>query len=234
MKNVFFALAILILVVGFVVADSFVATIIIEDVPALTVSEGDSLSYYLKQANKYIIDYSSVSYGPTLEDLKKLQDLPKTSSVASTSLLTYDNVNEEERSIVWNNILTSGNHSVKFNKVKLGDGKEYSLAVILRDDWRAWAGHRAIEVQVNGVTVECQNKWSIFRNLTGTYVVVSTGLNQSEICQAQIGKQSYALRIENFNMKEDGRYEMILKSPLIPSNCPKTISGNMGILNPVC
>jgi hypothetical protein len=202
--------------------------------PSTEIPSGLSLASYLIEANKRIVQYGDLPK-PTDKELSELADAPQTQVPPSNSEgSTFNNPNEEMRSITWNKILTSGNHSVKFNKVRLKDNKEYELAVIFLDNWRSWVGHRAIEVKVNGQTVQCQSRWSIGRNLSFNHLVLSTGLDQSELCQYTIGNNSYALNVENFTRDSTGRYSMVLRSAIIPDNCPDTISGNKRLTEPAC
>lgn len=213
----------------FVYARTIVAEVeIIEDSELPSVHGGKSILYYLKVINKNLIT-TSLSQAPTREEIFELGAID-TIDISPPSDRVISN--KSIKKIIWNNLVDLGNNSITFNKVKFNGG-EHTLSIILLDDWRSWWGHRAIEVKVDGKTVDCQKKWGVPLNLATKRLVLSTWGDQSEVCKEQIGSSEYVLNVSNFS-KPNGKFSMTLESPLIPNNCPAIISGNKGLLSPAC
>jgi hypothetical protein len=194
--------------------------------------QAKSVAYYTKLINKQIVE-NNLDFGQlTKEDLDSLKnkETGKT-SVKSDKTVEFDGINE----IKWSGILDSGDSTVSFNKVKISD-KEYQLSVIFVDSWRRWLGFKPIEVKVNGNTVPCNSRWSVGLNASINQLIVASPLETEEICKYQVGTGAdteYVLYVSALN-KVGSKYEMTVKSPLIPKDCPDEIVGSQDITKPVC
>lgn len=232
-KYVLLMLAFFLLASALVYADNYTATvnivettgIVSENAPILS---NQSIIYYLKTINKTIINNTIIT-APTKSELESLKEKTTSKTSPPSNKIV---INSKLKTIKWDGILDSGNSSLTFNEVEFSGGK-YRLSLNFIDNWRSWFGHRAIEVKVNGITQECQSRWGIIGNLSVDQLVLHPDIDQDEVCLAQIGGTEYVLTINNFN-KTDGKYSMDLTSPIIPSDCPETITGSKGLSSPAC
>ena len=193
---------------------------------------GKSVVYYAKLVNKQIVE-NDLSYGQLTKadlDSLKAKETGK-AGVKSDKTVDFDGINE----VKWSGILDSGDSAVSFNKVKLGE-KEYQLSIIFIDSWRRWLGFKPIEVKVNGDTVPCYSRWSVGLNASINQLILASPLETEEVCKYQVGTGNdteYVLYVSTLN-KVGSKYEMTMKSPIIPKGCPSEIAGNNSISTPVC
>ena len=191
-----------------------------------------SVVYYAKLVNKAIVE-NDFSYGHlTKEDASALKEKETGKiSVDSEKTVDFDKINQ----IKWKGILDSGNSSVSFNKVKI-NGVEYQLSVTFVDSVRRLVGFKPIEVKVDGGTVPCQAGWGVLLNASVNMMVLGSPLEKQEICKYQVGsgdKTEYVLYISSLD-KVGGKYEITMRSPIIPNSCPGEIIGTYDITKPIC
>ncbi len=245
MKKVIFGLAILIFIAGLVAADSFTATVVIEDVPAaVTVTGGQSIVYYLEALNARLLGQaphvpSIVKSGEkTAEELAQTQSNQEEKSMvpaptpsgqpvgaAPSGWETPQENKNKTNKVTWADIVDEA--QIDFYTVLEGGSKEQ---LSLGYSPRGKDGVAAINVWVNDKKVDCNKGW---KNMWTWSKSLLFGWGEvHEVCQVTYGNRY--LLVADLGEK-GGMRTIMLESPLIPDACAgKTISqdedGGDGVL----